>query len=93
MRAKLLKKLRKRFYWYRDKRRSCWYFYDLKENVVTYASITSMRDVNDMLILSMLRKINLGHLYKSRRSILEEKAKNKEALKLRKTFSVYFKSK
>lgn len=91
MKTKLLKKLRKRFYWYLDGN-DCWNFYDLETNKVEYAYISGMRSINDMLIYKLLERIGLEYLYESRRSIVEKRIEKRENLKRKIHFSQFFKS-
>lgn len=65
MKAKLLKKLRKRFYWYMLEE-SYWWFYDKDKKETNYAFIIGVTQPNDALILSMLVKLGLSNLYEPR---------------------------
>lgn len=90
MKAKLLKRLRKRFYWYKDKQ-NCWYFYDLKTNEVEYAYISGMKSINDMLIKKLLERIGLDWLHEPRYKIVEKRKQKRELLERKLHFSQFFK--
>ena len=67
MKTKLLKKLRKRFSWYRTNH-ACWSYTDLKTGKSYYAYVCGFYRVNDMLIFEMLDKIGLKHLFINKRN-------------------------
>lgn len=91
MKVKLLKKLRKRFFWYMDGQ-SHWYYYDKKTNETNYAFIIGVSRINDALILSMLSKIGLEHLYEPRFKKIARIKKEKQEQKRKLYFSKFFKS-
>jgi hypothetical protein len=91
MKVKLLKKLRKRFYWYRQSGMSYWWFYDKKTNETNYAFIIGVGQINDALIISMLSRIGLKDLYEPRYVRRKRRIKEKEDLRRKQYFSQFFK--
>lgn len=58
MKAKLLRKLRKRFHWYREEGRGCWSLYDKKTKTDSYVYIMGFYYINDMLQYTMLQRMD-----------------------------------
>lgn len=65
MKVKLLKKLRKRFYWYKEDNKNCWSYYDKKYNTHGYAFIFNTYYINDMLLYELLNELGLKYIFKS----------------------------
>jgi hypothetical protein len=65
MKVKLLKKLRKRFHWFRHSGHTCWTYYDNKHNHTRYAFECRFYYVNDMLMYKLLQDAGLSHLFRS----------------------------
>lgn len=62
MKVKLLRKLRKRFSWFRTKQ-NCWSYIDLKTGKNNYAYTCGFYYVNDMLLYEMLTILKLDYIY------------------------------
>lgn len=77
MKARLLKKLRKRFHWYRQEGRSCWFVIDKLTIKNGYAFVFNFYHVNDMLIYYMLREIGMLHHFVNLRDRKEKRNKQK----------------
>jgi hypothetical protein len=65
MKVKLLRKIRKRFKWWKeeDDYTNMWLYYDRETNEERYAYVEGVSTYDSMLIRSMLGRMNLSHLY------------------------------
>jgi len=75
MKTKLLRKLHKRFHWYKQDGYNCWSFDDKKTGTSHYAFVLETYYINDMLLYSMLDRMNRLEWYKRLRDRLEAKEK------------------
>lgn len=66
MKAKLLKKLRKRFNWKKESPLKAWTLIDKKTNKEIYAFVPCFFFYNDMAIYEMMNIIGLRFLFKKR---------------------------
>jgi len=73
MKAKLLKKLRKRFRWYREIKHNCWTLYDKKTKKESYCYVIGLHYINDMAIYTMLEKMDKLKLFKLLRDRIDER--------------------
>lgn len=90
MKVKLLRKLRKRFYWYREENDTCWRLYDKKYNHVRYCFETGFYYINDMLIWNMMKRLFIDHEFFSLRDRVEKKRKERKEIQLKNKFSKHF---
>lgn len=67
MKVKLLKKLRKRFLWYRDENHNCWYLFNKVTKRYSYAFVFNFYYVNDMCMYYMFREMGMLYMFKSLR--------------------------
>lgn len=91
MKVKLLRKLRRRFHWFRRPGYDCWFYYDRKENRELYAFTLGMYYVNDMLLGELLEKLYLSDLYVGLRNRLEARSAVKKGIILKNKYKNHFK--
>lgn len=77
MKTKLLRKLRKRFFWFKRENKNFWSLYDNKTHQIIYCYRAGMYSSNDMLIYEMLAIIGMSHFYKGSRYRKEKRLNNK----------------
>lgn len=90
MKVNLLKKLRKRFYWYKD-HNTCWSYYDREKNADVYAFVYGFTNVNDMLLYRMLSEIGMEHIFIKSRDKIEARQIKKADKNRKNKFAKYFK--
>lgn len=90
MKVKLLRKLRKRFKWYKKESDTCWSYYDRRTNTDHYAFSEGLFYINDMLQFQMLSKIGLSKLYIPLRQRVESRLKARVDKKRKEKFAQYF---
>lgn len=89
MKVKLLKKLRKRFYWWWDSYNSEWMYYD-NITVCEHSAIGDFHTKSDRLLYCMLSDMGLKKLFKMNYDRVNERRRVKQKRDLKMKFADKF---
>jgi hypothetical protein len=92
MKVRLLKKIRKRFYWYRKYSAGAarYYLYDNKKITDYHVCYYHEPESNNKLIHEIMRKMGWGHIYNGFVSEHKYRKRQREAFKLKSKYKQHF---